>query len=258
MRPINLKDLDRLFYPVVPVVVTAESGGRVGGMLAAWWSQLSFNPPLIGVAIAPERYTYRLIKESGIFGLNLLDFKHVDRTPYLGDVSERFLRDKIKKAGFTIFKGPALGAPLLKEASAAVEARLTKIVETGDHDLFVGRVEAAYAIDDFDGMWKLRSYRPLMYLGRTRRPGPVYRFYISAESYEKRMLEFAGDPLKRYHVLRIKAREAIFRVVREVGRADVNEVAKKLGELMKSYGLDTADLELYLKEAIKAGLVKEA
>jgi len=78
---VGLEVLERLLYPVVPVLVTAEHGGRVGGMLAAWWMQASFNPPLLAVAIAPERYTYKLVRESGVFAFNLLDFRDAPRRP---------------------------------------------------------------------------------------------------------------------------------------------------------------------------------
>ena len=255
MRPIRLDRIERLFYPVVPVVITAESDGRVGGMLAAWWTQLSFSPFLVGVAIAPERYTYRLVEDAKAFGLNFLDFKYVDKMPYLGDVSERFLKDKIRKAGFTVIKGKVLGVPLLKEAAAAVEAKLVKIYEVGDHDFFVGEVKAAYAIDDFDEMWKLESYKPLMYLGRTKRPAPVYRVYVTAKGFEKRRFDFAAGILRKYHEMRLRVKEVMFDVIRKHKDATMEEVMKVLVEIARRYGLDRRDAELYLREARKAGLM---
>jgi len=51
----------RLFYPQVPVIITSQFEGRVGGMPAIWCVPLSFKPPLIGVAIAPEHETYKIL-----------------------------------------------------------------------------------------------------------------------------------------------------------------------------------------------------
>lgn len=45
-------------------------------MLAAWWCQLSFNPPTLGVSLSPERYTYKLVKGSGVFGGMLHRLQH--------------------------------------------------------------------------------------------------------------------------------------------------------------------------------------
>ncbi len=248
LRRVDLGVLERLLYPVVPVLVTAEHGGRVGGMLAAWWMQASFNPPILAVAIAPERYTYKLVRESGVFAFNLLDFRHVEKAPYLGDVSERFLPGKLEKAGFHVIQGEALGAPIIAEAAAAVELRLVKVVEAGDHDIFLGEAVAAYAVDDFSGgMWRLKSYRPLMYLGRTRRPGPVYRVYLTPKSWERRELEYAGGELKPLAQKRIELMERIVEIVKKRGKTP--EAIEEARNLLESEGLDPGDAVYLVEEA---------
>lgn len=251
LKKIPLSVMDRILYPTVPIVVLAEYNGRLGGMLAAWWCQVSFDPPRIGVAIAPERYTYKLIKNSGVFGVGFLDYSMVDKTPYLGDVSERFFRDKIKKSGLNVVKGEVLGVPLLAEFVAAMEIELEKIVEVGDHDFFVGNIKSAYADeDDFDQLWKLRKYRPLMYLGRTRRPGPVYRIYVTAKGFEKRKIEFAPGELKGAAKQRI-------RVLGEVRRAfkvasSKEDALNKIKKILRRYGLEGDDAEYYLDEVSRS------
>jgi len=251
LRRVELVDAERLLYPVVPVVVTSESQGRVGGMLAAWWTQLSFKPFLVGVAIAPERFTYRLIVESKAFALNLLDFSYVERTPFLGDVSERFYKNKISKAGFTIVKGEVLGAPIIAEASAALEVSLVKIVETGDHDLFVGEVKAAYAIEDFTGMWTLKSYKPLMYLGRTRRPEPVKRVYVTCRDFEIKPIDYAPGHLEEYSKLRLKVLEEIEKAVRDCRD---NDRLRVISDILEKLGLDVGDAPYYLEELKRRGI----
>ncbi|MET1127765.1 MAG: flavin reductase family protein [Thermoproteota archaeon] len=249
MKRVSLESAERLFYPVIPALVMAEHRGRVGGMLAAWWTQLSFKPLLVGVAIAPERYTYKLIRGSGVFGLNLLDFSKVEITPYLGDVSARFMPDKLERAGLSIVKGEVLGAPIVAEAAAAVEAKLAKVVELGDHDLFVGEVVAAYAIEDFQGMWRLKDYKPLMYLGRTRRPGPVRRVYLAARGWDRVELEYAGGELRRFAELRREVLNRAIEIVKSSPTAD--EAKLKLRELIRSYGLEEDDVDFYLEEALR-------
>lgn len=147
------------------------------------------------------------------------------KTPYLGDVSERFFRDKLRRAGLRITRGRVLGAPLLADCMAAVEARLMKTVDVGDHELFVGRIEAAYAdVEEFDNMWKLEKYRPLMYLERTKRPGPVHRVYVTPKGFEKIVLEYAPGELKEATEKRIKVMEEVKRAVREsAGREEALE-----------------------------------
>lgn len=247
LRRVDLSEAERLLYPVVPALVTSKAGDRIGGMLAAWWTQLSFKPLLVGVAIAPERFTYKLIRSSRIFALNLLDFRHVDKTPFLGDVSERFYRGKLREAGFTIIEGEVLGAPIVAEASAALELSLTNIVETGDHDLFIGEVRAAYAIEDFKGLWELRLYKPLMYLGRTRRPENVRRVYVTCREFEFKELEYAPGVLREYSSLRFKVLEDIEKTI-NLNSLSLEENLELVRRVLEKYNLEPDDAIYYLEE----------
>jgi flavin reductase (DIM6/NTAB) family NADH-FMN oxidoreductase RutF len=76
MEPCDSAKIHRLFYPQVPVIVTVERKGRVGAMAAIWCVPLSFRPPLIGLAIAPEYETYNMIFETRAFAVNWLDYSH--------------------------------------------------------------------------------------------------------------------------------------------------------------------------------------
>ncbi len=248
LRRVDLGEAERLLYPVIPAFVTSEFNGRVGGMLAAWWTQLSFKPFLVGVAIAPERFTYKPIRRSKVFAVNLLDFKYVDRTPLLGDVSERFYLDKLRAAGFTVVKGDVLGAPIVLEASAALELALTNIVETGDHDLFIGEVKAAYAREEFKGLWDLRLYKPIMYLGRTRRPDVVKRVYVTLKDVDVRELEYAPGSLKEYSNLRFKVLEEVEEAVKHLSNVSLEEKLQAIARILESHGLDPGDAEYYLEE----------
>ena len=250
LRRVDLELLDRVLYPTIPVLVSAEYDGRVGGMLAAWWMQASFNPPLLAVAIAPERYTYKLIVSSGVYSFNLLDFSLVDKTPYLGDVSERFFRGKLSEAGLHVVRGEVLGAPIIAEAVAAVELKLVKVVEAGDHDIFIGEAAAVYASDDFSGgMWRLERYRPIMYLGRTRRPGPVYRVYVTASRWERREIEYAGGPLKPAAERRLRLVNRVVEVVKRVN--DPGKAVEEVKRLLASEGLEEDDARYLVDEAVR-------
>jgi flavin reductase (DIM6/NTAB) family NADH-FMN oxidoreductase RutF len=257
LKPINVKQADRLLYPVVPIIVTSEYKGRIGGMFAAWWSQLSFNPLLIGVGIAPERFTYKLLHHSKVFGLNFLDFKYVDKTPYIGDISERFLKDKLKKGGFTIMRGDKLNVPLISEASAAMELKLVNVLETGDHDWFVGEVVSAYASDAFtNNMWNLDSYKPLFYIGRRVLDRKVFRVYFTGEKYIWRDVEFAGGNLKKYYYSRRKVLNEIMGICESLSEATIEKVIQELHPVAVKYNLDEEDIMAYIEEAKRRKKIK--
>jgi len=100
--------IHRLFYPQVPVIVTAEYEGIIGGMPAIWCMPLSFNPPLVGVAIAPEHETFRIVTGAKAFGVNWVDFSYASNVGELGETSAKGLKNKLATAGFTVMKGENL------------------------------------------------------------------------------------------------------------------------------------------------------
>jgi flavin reductase (DIM6/NTAB) family NADH-FMN oxidoreductase RutF len=117
-------------------VVTTRLGDRINGMTAAWVSQVSFNPLLVMVSIAPPRYSHDLIKESGVFAINVLTSEQVDLGKRFGYKSGR----KVDKfAGLDYLTG-VTGAPILPQAYAFLELKLVDTFPAGDHNLFIGEV----------------------------------------------------------------------------------------------------------------------
>ncbi len=129
-------------------VLTAESAdGRVAASTVNWVTQASFEPPLVAVGVKSDSGAHSIIKESGVFALNVLGkgqqslafsfFKPVER-------------DGDSIAGEAFSSGSA-GAPLLSSAPAFIECKLVETVERGDHSLFVGEVVDAGISDTVAG-----------------------------------------------------------------------------------------------------------
>lgn len=156
------------YYPVVPVVVAVKAGDQSDAMTCAWYTALSFDPPLFGVAIAPKRHSYQLLKKSGEFTANFLTFDNVGIIATVGRTSgkeiDKFSAYRIKTLPSTVIK-----TPVLKDAYAAYECRIVKQYKTGDHVFIVGEVLAVHykgnAFDKKDKMPNLKSVTPALYLG---------------------------------------------------------------------------------------------
>lgn len=125
-------------------IVTMRTKDRINGMTAAWVSQVSLNPLILMVSIAPARYTHDLIKESGYFAINTLTEDQKDIARHFGFKSGR-KTDKFK--GLPYFDAPN-GSPVLDGALAFFECRLIDTFNAGDHTLFVGEVVAARLLRD--------------------------------------------------------------------------------------------------------------
>jgi flavin reductase (DIM6/NTAB) family NADH-FMN oxidoreductase RutF len=115
-------------------VLTTSCQDEVNGMIASWASQLSFDPPLVAVAVHPNRYSHRLIEKSRAFALHTIsrdqkDFLKLFKGP---DPAAKFTSLRWSK-GVT-------GAPLLSDCLAYVDCRVKTTLSPGNHTLFIGEV----------------------------------------------------------------------------------------------------------------------
>jgi len=126
--------LDILTSPVT--VVTVKSGDVINGMTVAWLAQASYQPPMVAVAIAPQRYSHELIQKSGRFFINILAEGQKELGRHFGSASGRD-RDKFEKVNFDFSKS---GIPILKDIYAYLDCELVSSCTAGDHTLFIGKV----------------------------------------------------------------------------------------------------------------------
>jgi flavin reductase (DIM6/NTAB) family NADH-FMN oxidoreductase RutF len=158
----------RLINPGTVVLVTARHKDRVNAMPAAWAVPLSKSPPLVGVALQRERYTYDLIKRSQEFALCLPGRPLAEAVVQLGSVSGHEDPDKLHKSGLTLTDAQKVSVPVIEECLGWIECGLADALDVGDHVLVVGEVLAAKAEEEaFDEAWLLEGeeLKPLHHLG---------------------------------------------------------------------------------------------
>ena len=154
-------------YPRVAVVVTAQAKGRNNAMAAAWHTSISISPPLYGVSIAPERFTYQLIVDSKEFGVNFLPFEAAELIASVGGSHGQEV-DKFQRFNIARDKSVRTAVPILKAAYAAYECRLVDDRGYGDHRLLVGEIVAVHWLKDVftpEEVLDLDKVSPALYLG---------------------------------------------------------------------------------------------
>lgn len=138
-------------YPGLIALVTAEWNGTKNVMAAGWHSYISFAPPIYGVAIAKERFTYDLVKNSGEFAIQFLPANFVKYIEGSGKLSGRD-GDKIKALQLPIKSGETINSPILTDAYVVYECKVKDILTYGDHDWFVGEITKFHKDESyFDG-----------------------------------------------------------------------------------------------------------
>ncbi len=143
----------RLIYPSLVVLVSCvdPETGKPNVITIAWTAPLSINPPLVGILVAPKRYSHELIARTKEFAINIPTMEILDKAIKCGKVSGR-MHDKFKELGLTPTPGKVISTPVIEECVAHIECKLVNQITTGDHTLFIGEAVAAYADEGaFDG-----------------------------------------------------------------------------------------------------------
>ena len=109
----------------------------------------SGKPPLVGIGIAPARYSFDLIRKSGEFVVNIIDEDLIEAAKICGEQSGRDV-DKFQVTKLTAEKGTKVNAPLIGESPLSLECKVIQEVEVGDHVWFMGEVLAANVREGYE------------------------------------------------------------------------------------------------------------
>lgn len=119
-------------------VITARQGGDRFGMTASAVTSLSMDPPMLLVCINRKAPTRGAVSASRVFGVCILAEEH-------GHIAEQFAAPRRNKFEGLEVRDGASGVPLLADALARLECRVTEEVQGGTHSVFMAVVQRAEA-----------------------------------------------------------------------------------------------------------------
>ena len=134
------KAFGKLTYGIY--VLTSHHEEKINGMIASWVSQVSYEPPLIMVAVHPNRFSHQLIAHGGGFALHVLADTQAD---FLSRFKDADVNAKFSAINWIRGK---TGCPILNECLAYLECELKAHYRPGNHTLFIGEVIAAGVLTD--------------------------------------------------------------------------------------------------------------
>lgn len=117
-------------------ILSTKHNGHNGAMLASWIQQVSFEPPMITVAIKKGRPVAEYLMGSKKFALSLLHTGQKDMLAHFGKGFE---------PGEEPFDGidtetQVTGALILKHSLCFMECELMNQMDAGDHQVFLGKI----------------------------------------------------------------------------------------------------------------------
>lgn len=143
---------DRVLYstfrPVYPsptgLITSVDAAGKPNIITLGEVFNLSIrNPVIVGIAIAPARYSHQLISQQREFVVNLPPAELMPTVWACGQCSGRNT-DKFERFGLTPIPATHVKPPLIAQCPCNIECRVLSVQTIGDHDLFQGEVLAVH------------------------------------------------------------------------------------------------------------------
>lgn len=168
---VSVSNFNYLLHPYNTSLVTCcDQAGIANIITIAWLIPASIKPPLLCMSVGPTRYSYGLIRAAEEFVVNVAPYEIARQALFCGRRTGSKV-DKFALTGLTPLPAKHVSPPIIEECLAHLECRLEQVIETGDHNLVIGKVLAAYVRRDVlgeDGLYDLSRAHPLFHLGRNR------------------------------------------------------------------------------------------
>ena len=156
-----------MVYPLPAVMVScADKEGHNNIITVAWTGTVCTNPAMAYISVRPERHSYKMIRESGEFVINLTTEKLAYATDWCGVRSGRDY-DKFKEMKLTASEAESLDyAPIIEECPVNIECKVVEVKELGSHHMFLAEVKAVRVDESYmneNGKFELNKTGLLAY-----------------------------------------------------------------------------------------------
>jgi flavin reductase (DIM6/NTAB) family NADH-FMN oxidoreductase RutF len=118
-----------------------HADGHTAVSLVSWFTQTSFDPPLVVLGMHREGEAFKGVQETGVLALNLLGATQKDWVkPFYKHVAV----EGGKAGPLAVRMGEATGCPLLPDLPASLELKVRQVLELGEHATVVLEVVDAH------------------------------------------------------------------------------------------------------------------
>ena len=176
-------------------IVCSKKGNSFNGQVANTVTQVTAEPPVIGVIINKENLTHEYIKESQVFTASVL----AKDTPlaFIGHFGFKSGRETDKLKGMNYILSETKAPIVTDHALAFLEVKVKQEMDVGTHTIFVGELVGAEVIGEGEPM--TYAYYHLVKRGTTPKSAPSYhkeRKEVAAKmaKYKCSVCDYVYDP----------------------------------------------------------------
>jgi flavin reductase (DIM6/NTAB) family NADH-FMN oxidoreductase RutF len=138
----------------VTTLERTDDGQQPWGTTVNSFTGISLDPPLVMVAIGRERSIHPIIERTGRFGVNVLAEGSQAISDCFAGAPSPLPRSAFCNADFTLGRA---GLPVLDQAIAYLSCDVDRIIEAGDHTMYLGMVIETACRDEVG--WPLLYFR---------------------------------------------------------------------------------------------------
>jgi flavin reductase (DIM6/NTAB) family NADH-FMN oxidoreductase RutF len=125
------------------IIVTTARAGKTNVMPMSWHTMMEFEPPLVGLIISDQNYSFRLLKATKECVINIPTAKIAQKVVACGNMHGDKV-NKFEKIGLTPRSASLVKAPLIDECYANFECRVVDIKMVAKYCFFVVDVVKAW------------------------------------------------------------------------------------------------------------------
>jgi flavin reductase (DIM6/NTAB) family NADH-FMN oxidoreductase RutF len=155
-----------MLFPTPVVLVTCiDEMGKPNIITLAWAGVVNSEPPMLGISIRPNRYSYGCVKETREFVVNIPTEEMLRGVDICGLLSGR-TKKKFDLTGWKPVPAEKVKPPLIDECPVQMECRVKEVIPLGSHDLFIGEIVALHVREEFqkeNGELDIKKCLPLVY-----------------------------------------------------------------------------------------------
>lgn len=158
MKKIDFGKATELTSPNPLTLICSEKpDGSTNLAAVSFVSYLSFDPPMIGFAMAKTAYTGERVRETGNVVISYPGASLKDQAISCGTSSGRDT-NKVEKFGIAMQEIKGSGIKVPADCKLAFVAKLNQKVEIGDHCLYICDIEQIYADETKDALFAWNGY----------------------------------------------------------------------------------------------------
>lgn len=158
MDKINLPQAAKLTSPnPVTVVCTQKPDGSTNLATVSWWTYLSFNPNMIGYAMAKTSYSGEMVRNNKKVILTIPGTEIAEAVMGCGSTTGRDT-DKVAQFGIELTEVEGSDIKIPVHSRVAIVCSMKEYHEVGDHYLYICDVEQVYGNEVEEALFAWNGY----------------------------------------------------------------------------------------------------